>query len=180
MRTFLFLVLTLPVLAGDLFVFSRDGLNGTCAPRDLPSVGQRLADPSSVVILHAASDYDRAACGWYRFVPHASEAAPAGQRLASRMFVIEDGAAVEKRTYVAVSGNIELSKYKLLIGIEQLGALDAFVTYLNADAKRKLLWDAAVTLDSTNSLVVAAVDALGAAYGYSTITNLMINSRVRK
>lgn len=161
-----------------LFVFSRDGVSSACSPRELPSIGTRLADPASTVVLHAATTEDRAACGWYPAAAP-SEPVPSFSRVVSRKWTLTNGVAVEVRTYAPIVRNVELSKYKLLVGLDEIGALDAFVAYLAADAKRKLLWDAAVTLDSTNALVVAAADELSSAFGSQAVSNLLWKAKIR-
>lgn len=58
-----------------------------------------------------------------------------------------------------------VSKIKVLRAIDAVGQLDAFLSFLNADAKRRLLWDAAVTLDSDDPMVTNAVAQLAPLLG---------------
>ena len=50
-----------------------------------------------------------------------------------------------------------VSKIKVLRAMQAVGRLSAFVAFLNADSDRKLLWDAAVTLDSNDQMVEDAM-----------------------
>jgi len=59
----------------------------------------------------------------------------------------------------------QVSKIKVLRAIDAVGQLDGFLAFLNADAKRRLLWDAAVTLDSDDAMVVGAVEQLAPLLG---------------
>ena len=54
--------------AADLFVFSADGVEVGSKPRELPAQGYNRATHQVVVGLHARSDAERAACGWWRIV----------------------------------------------------------------------------------------------------------------
>ena len=57
-------------LAAETFVFSRDGATvDSPKPRDLPAAALNLETGAAVFGLHALSDAERAACGWYRVLP---------------------------------------------------------------------------------------------------------------
>jgi len=175
---FAIMMLVFSASAAELYVFSRDGTNVVSSPRELPSVGQPISDPHTVVVLWSADDAARAACGWYRYVA-CTDACPAGMTASNRWTEI-----VEPLAYGRVSWkprpakNFEISKYKLLVNLAATNALDSFVTYLNADATRKLLWDAATTLDSTNGMVRAAFAAMAETLGGAAVSNLLWRSRV--
>ena len=54
--------------AQELYVFSADGASVGSRPRELPSQGFDRATGRVVVGLHARTDAERAACGWWRVV----------------------------------------------------------------------------------------------------------------
>lgn len=56
-------------LAADQFIFSSDAVKAETKPRELPSAAIRLSDGSPVFGLHALTDAERGACGWYRILP---------------------------------------------------------------------------------------------------------------
>jgi hypothetical protein len=58
-----------------------------------------------------------------------------------------------------------LSKVKLLRAFDALGVLDVFCAFLAADQKRKLLWDAAVTIETNDPLVVDVLPSVAAQFG---------------
>lgn len=184
MKKFLLcLVAVLPFLApADDFVFATNGVI-LCAPRALPSSGIRLDTRQLVVGLYAASDADRAACGWFRCVD--TNVTPAGMVVSNSWRAIVGNEAVTFSTYkpyVPLARNWDLSKYKLLCNLKDAGLLSSFTEYLGADASSelKLFWDASTTLDSTNALVQAAVASfIASGVDASVVTNLILNSRVK-
>lgn len=54
----------------------------------------------------------------------------------------------------------EISKYRLLLAIDSIGMLDVFFEFLQQDLRTKLLWDAAVTLNSNDDLLLTTIDRL--------------------
>ena len=56
------------VLAQDKYIFSADGVTVGSSPRELPSQGFDRVTGQVVVGLHARTDAERAACGWWRIV----------------------------------------------------------------------------------------------------------------
>lgn len=54
--------------AADLFIFSADGVEVGSKPRELPAQGYNRYTHQVVVGLHARTDEERAACGWWRVV----------------------------------------------------------------------------------------------------------------
>lgn len=165
--------------AVELYVFSRDGQSAASTPRELPSVGQPLDDPRTVVVLHAATDEARAACGWYRWEACTNRAAP-GMMVSNRWVEIAGTMAYERKSWKPrPAQNFEISKYLLVVNLAAADALAPFVAYLEADPMRKIMWDAAVTLDNTNAMVQAAATALAGQMGEETVSNLMWRSRAR-
>lgn len=67
-----------------------------------------------------------------------------------------------------------ISKVKVLMGFLALSpeSLQAFVDYLNADATRRLMWDASVNIDSDNPMVVGALPAISQLIGSDAMTFL--------
>lgn len=180
MRTLaLIIALCVSAKAAELYVFSRDGAAAASAPRELPSVGQPLADPHTVVVLHAAQPAARAACGWYLYEP-CPDPAPPGMTLSNRWIEIAGTTAYERKAWQPrPPANFEISKYRLLVNLAETNALAPFLAYLDADPVRRLLWDAAVTLDSTNALVQAAAADMAQSLGHDTVTNILWRSRAR-
>lgn len=183
MRTLaLLIVLTACSASGaESFMFSRDGSNLVTDAVALPSCGVRLDNGTAVLGLHGASDADRAACGWYRAVN--TNAAPEGMREASRAWRVVGCEAVASVSWEPVPppepSCFQISKYRLLCNLKDIGALGAFAQWLSADAERKLLWDAAVSLDSTNATVAEAAASLPALLGVpaSAVSNVLERSR---
>ncbi len=60
----------------------------------------------------------------------------------------------------AANAPFEVSKFKLCMAFQQAGKLTDFMAFINADAERAFLWDAATVLDSDNPMVLAALDGV--------------------
>jgi hypothetical protein len=54
----------------------------------------------------------------------------------------------------------EISKLKLLKAFDALGKLDELVAFIEANPRRKLFWDAAMTLDSDDPMILEARAAI--------------------
>jgi hypothetical protein len=54
----------------------------------------------------------------------------------------------------------EISKFKLLVALDNAGLFDDVWAFINADPKRRILWDAATCLDSDDPMIAEAVSAL--------------------
>ena len=59
----------------------------------------------------------------------------------------------------------EISKIKLLLALDDAGLFDDVWSFINADPKRRILWDAATALDSDDPMIAEAVAALMASTG---------------
>jgi len=59
----------------------------------------------------------------------------------------------------------EISKFKLLLALDAAGLFDDVWAFINADPKRRILWDAATALDSDDPMIAEAVAALMASTG---------------
>lgn len=59
----------------------------------------------------------------------------------------------------------EISKLKLLLALDDAGLFDDVWSFINADPKRRILWDAATCLDSDDPMIAEAVAALMASTG---------------
>lgn len=66
-----------------------------------------------------------------------------------------------------------ISKIKVLKALDEMGALDTFLEFIDADPKRKLFWDAAVVLDSDDELVTTALPQLATALGLGDVSGLL-------
>jgi len=167
--------------ATETYVYATNGVI-LCTPRQLPSSGVRLDTHQIVMGLYSASDTDRAACGWYRYV--STNETPDGMVVSNSWREIVGYEAVEFATYrpFQVMTNWDISKYQLLVNLKATNLLDTFTTYLNSDDERKLLWDAATSLDFSNELVQAAMTNFIIAEGIDgeLVTNIVWRSRIRK
>lgn len=54
----------------------------------------------------------------------------------------------------------EISKIKLLLALDDAGLFDDVWAFINADPRRRILWDAATALDSDDPMIAEAVSAL--------------------
>jgi hypothetical protein len=59
----------------------------------------------------------------------------------------------------------EISKIKLLLAFDDAGLFDDVWAFINADPRRRILWDAATALDSDDPMIAEAVAALMASTG---------------
>lgn len=59
----------------------------------------------------------------------------------------------------------EISKFKLLVALDDAGLFDDAWSFINADPKRRIFWDAATALDSDDPMIAEAVAALMASTG---------------
>ena len=60
----------------------------------------------------------------------------------------------------AMAAPYEISKFKLLVALDDAGLFDDVWSFINADPKRRILWDAATALDSDDPMIAEAVAAL--------------------
>lgn len=67
----------------------------------------------------------------------------------------------------------EISKYKLLLALDEVNLLNSFSSFLDENEKIKLLWDAATVLDSNNPFLLDVIAVLKADSG---ITDAQITS----
>ena len=59
----------------------------------------------------------------------------------------------------------EISKLRLVEAFDAIGKLDEFLTFIASDARMKLFWDTATTLDSDHPMVVQAAVAISREFG---------------
>ena len=59
----------------------------------------------------------------------------------------------------------EISKLRLLEAFDAIGKLDEFLTFIASDARMKLFWDTATTLDSDHPMVQAAAQSIAHGFG---------------
>jgi hypothetical protein len=81
--------------------------------------------------------------------------------------IAQDAAALQAAADAATQAAIdaanapfEVSKFRLCMAFQQAGKLADFMSFINADAERAFLWDAATVLDSDNPMVLAALDGV--------------------
>lgn len=161
----LFVLSAFSAPAAELYVYATNSVI-LSAPRELPSVGVRLDTRRCELGLYSADPATQAACGWFRCVA-CTNPVPDGMVVAAREWSISGLIAVESLAFKPAPPPepFEVSKYKLLLELKAIGAFGVFSEFLHADAERKMLWDAAVALDSDNPMVVAASTVLLPAFG---------------
>lgn len=73
----------------------------------------------------------------------------------------------------------EISKIKLLVALDDAGLFDAVWAFINADPKRRILWDAATCLDSDDPMIAEAVSALMTSTGlpFEQVDDLLRSAR---
>lgn len=145
----------------------------------LPSTGRVIATQQVVLGLQGADVATQRACGWYPIIN--TNATPAGMIITATRETITATAVNIEHDYAPIPPrNYEISKYKLLANIDRLGMFEQFDGWLEALPKKyKRFWDAAVTIDSTNELVQAAMATLPGIMAVEpvTITNLLERSK---
>lgn len=180
MRMLIVLVIAALSARAEKFVYSPDGTNVVCAPRELPSVGVIRGTDRAVLNLLGASDAKRAACGWYSVSDTCVK--PEGCHVTGSAWRIEGTSAIRTYTFAPIADTgYEVSKYRIIDQLDALGKLDGFLALINADGKLRARWDAAVVLDSTNALVVQAKAAMTSTLGLSAndVERIMKNARVK-
>ncbi len=155
------------------------GTNVQFTASAIPSTGRIQATQQVVLGLQGADAAMQRSCGWYPLVD--TNVTPEGMRIASSTWRVEELAVVRVCTYAAIPPrNMTLSKYKLLTNIDAAGYFTQFDNWLNALPRKELmLWNAAVSLDSTNALVQAAIASMPALFNVpaSAVSNLIIRSQ---
>ncbi len=95
-----------------------------------------------------------------RFLRYANgEVTEIGQE-AKDAILAQDAADAAQAAIDAANAPFEVSKFKLCMEFQQAGKLADFMAFINADAERAFLWDAATVLDSDNPMVLAALDGV--------------------
>lgn len=164
----------------EKFVYSPDGTNVVCAPRELPSVGVIRGTDRAVLNLLGASSEKRAQCGWYSVIDTCGRRE--GCRVTGSSWRIEGTTAIRAYSFAPIAdAGYEVSKYRIIDQLDTMGKLDAFLELINADGKLRARWDAAVVLDSTNALVVQAKAAMVSKLGIGAddVERIMKNARVK-
>lgn len=153
--------------SADDYVFSKDGTNVISKARALPCQGVTLDTGEIVPGLYAASAELKARCGWYKC--DYSVTVPDGKRIKSRSWVLLNRVAKISAVFEDLPPvpPRELSKYKLIEGLEAVGALDGFMKYIASDAKLQFKWNATKELTEDNPLVTSAVPVIKARLGFT-------------
>lgn len=89
----LFTLAALVALSADKFIFSLDGQTVGSSPRELPTQGVNLADGRVIVGLHALTDAERGACGWYRILPSVAPVAHSNEVWRITSYTFAEGTA---------------------------------------------------------------------------------------
>ena len=99
-------------------------------------------------------------------------------RITAASWTLADHAAWRTVTLAPIPPhNTVLRKYRLLLAFDRIGAMQSFLDALAADARRKAMWDAAVTIDSTNAMVQAFMADLKA---YLPLTDAQAEDIIRE
>lgn len=155
------------------------GTNVQFTAQAIPSTGRIQATQQVVLGLQGADAALQRSCGWYPMVD--TTTVPEGMRIASSTWKVESEAVVRVCTFAAIPPkNMTISKYKLLTNIDAAGYFAQFDSWLNALPRKELmLWNAAVSLDSTNALVQAAIGSMPALFNInaSAVSNLITRSQ---
>lgn len=169
-------LLTITCKADWAFV---SGTNVQFTANAIPSTGRIQSTQQVVLGLQGASASLQRSCGWFPMVD--TNSVPAGMRIASTAWRVDEMEVVRVCTFVAIPpSNMTLSKYKLLTNIDAAGYFTQFEGWLNAlPSKELMLWSAATSLDSTNALVQAAITSMPVLFGVpsSVVSNLIIRSQ---
>lgn len=155
------------------------GTNVQFTAQAIPSTGRIQATQQVVFGLQGADAALQRSCGWFPIID--TTVVPEGMRIASSAWKVEAESVVRVCTFAAIPPrNMTISKYKLLTNIDAAGYFSQFQGWLNQiPSKERMLWDAAVSLDSTNALVQAAIASMPVLFNVpaSTVSNLIIRSQ---
>ena len=121
--------------AQDKYVFSADGATVGSAPRELPSQGFDRVTGRVVVGLHARTDAEKAACGWWRIV-----ATPKPGIVASNEYWAVGGYAFTNGTAVTEWEKrwrkvqpVKYSRLSIYMALKELGKWDAAEAFMRAN-----------------------------------------------
>jgi hypothetical protein len=119
------------VAAFDLFVFSADGVTAGSAERELPSQGYDRVTGRVVVGLHARTDLERAACGWWRVIPTERPEAQSNEVWGVGGYDFGGGCATQKWscTWRKVKP-VKYSRLSIYAALAQLGKWETAETWM--------------------------------------------------
>lgn len=170
-------VLSLPCMADWAFV---RGTNVLFTVNQIPSTGRIQSTQEVVIGLQSATEAIQRACGYWMMMDTLD--VQQGMRVASSALVVKDNIVEKVYTYEPIPPrNYTISKYKLLTAIDEAGKFTEFSAWIKAlPEKEKMLWDAATSLDSTNSLVTGAIATLPSVLNVpaSMVTNILERSEI--
>lgn len=151
------------------WVFSPDGTNTVGSPRPCPVQGVSLTTGRVVVGLNALGPAEQIECGYWPLVVPPRPAQVSNELYRAGGYVLERAAlrAVQQWTpYVPKTRPVEYSKRKLYRAFSALGVWERVKAYMAA-ADVLEDWEYATTLESTDPLMAAAVEAVRSMLGYT-------------
>lgn len=163
-------ILALGSSAGPSWVFSADGTNVVGSPRPCPVQGVSLSTGRVIVGLNALGAVEQVDCGYWPVTRN-----PAPTPVSNEQYRVS-GWALDRaglralqvwKPYVPKPRPIDYSKRKLFREFTRLGVWPQVKAYME-QAGAWEDWEYATTLESTDPLMIAAVDAVRQLLGYTT------------
>lgn len=155
--------------AGPQWVFSPDGTNVVGSPRPCPVQGVSLTTGRVIVGLNALGAAAQVDCGYWPLVVPPRPAQVSNELYRAGGYVLEAAAlrAVQRWTpYVPKPRPVEYSKRKLYRAFSALGVWDRVKAYMQQAGVLED-WDYATTLEASDPLMAAAVEAVRSMLGYT-------------
>lgn len=112
-------------LAAGGWMYSRDGINPGSKLRELPSAGVNLETRKIVVGLHALTDAERMACGWYRFAGNAKPDTNHYWRVTGYTFTATGTVYAVWSEYTPKARPLRYSKFAIIEALDAMGKWDA-------------------------------------------------------
>lgn len=162
-------ILALGSSAAPSWVFSADGTNVVGSPRPCPVQGVSLSTGRVVVGLNALGAAEQVDCGYWPLTIPPKPAQVSNEQYRAGGYLLERAAlrAVQRWTpYVPKPRPIEYSKRKLYRAFAGLGVWERVKAYMQQAGVLED-WEYATTLESTDPLMTAAVEAVRAMLGYT-------------
>ncbi len=151
------------------WVFSPDGTNVVGSPRPCPVQGVSLATGRVVVGLNALGAAAQVDCGYWPLTipPRPAQVSNELYRVGGYLLERANLCAVQRWTpFVPRTRPVEYSKRKLYRAFSALGVWERVKAYMSAAGVLED-WDYATTLESTDPLMTAAVEAVRSMLGYT-------------
>ena len=164
-----FILLAIGASAAPQWVFSPDGTNAVGGARPCPVQGVSLTTGKVVVGLNALDAAAQVDCGYWPLVVPPRPAQVSNELYRAGGYILERAnlRAVQRWTpYVPKPMPIDYSKRKLYREFMRLGVWPQVKAYME-QAGAWEDWEYATTLESTDPLMVAAVEAVRSMLGYT-------------